>query len=145
MDYSVTLSEEDWIRIANFLDPEKDDSRLYSEPIENLTAKIQEQVLAQKLSKSVADFIFAENPYDSNESSFEVYDNGSPAVIHGSNPDWNNYKFNSFYDALVYAREWLGPAYNKSRDGLGEANITVNQPYYYDHGDFIEIREIKNV
>jgi hypothetical protein len=68
---------------------------------------------------------------------YAVYDNERPAKYPeiAVDPSWNNNRFNSFDEALKYARNWLGP--------YGEGVVLkLGVPWDYSgYGDYIVIRE----
>lgn len=68
---------------------------------------------------------------------YAVYDCGKPARFPevDVHPSWNNNEFNTFEEALAYARHWLGP-YGE------EIILNLNEPWDYCCGSTIEIREI---
>lgn len=56
---------------------------------------------------------------------------------------WATSIFNSFEEALLYARKWLG-AYGGSDDGRSGIELKLNESWDYSgYGSMIEIREIK--
>lgn len=73
---------------------------------------------------------------------FTVFDNGKPADCfhHKVHPSWKQSTFNTFEEALEYARKWLAPM-GGSYDGKEGVVLEVNTPYDYSGcGDLIEIR-----
>lgn len=77
---------------------------------------------------------------------YQVFDGGKPADCnyHNTHDSWDNSVFNTFEEAQVYARKWLGPHYGGSEDGLDGYCLRVNTPWdYSDFGDLIEIRTVE--
>lgn len=76
---------------------------------------------------------------------YSVYENNNAAVLENSYDCWKNNHFNSFSEALTYARKWLGPLFGGSEDGSFGVELILNIPYCFYHSDdcemWIEIRE----
>ena len=73
---------------------------------------------------------------------YQVLDNDKPADCfnHKVDKSWNTNVFDTFDEALEYARAWLAP-YGGSYDGKSGIVLKVNEPYDYSgYGDMIEIR-----
>ena len=69
---------------------------------------------------------------------YKVFEDGKPAQYpdFDVHPSWDCCEFETFEDAVAYARHWLGP----SAEG---AIFNLNEPWDYGYGSTIEIREIK--
>jgi hypothetical protein len=77
---------------------------------------------------------------------YQVLDNGRPADCHHQKVDksWNRSMFDSYREALTYARKWLGDAWGGSNDGTTGVVLKVDTSWEYSgYGDHIEIRRVK--
>ena len=77
---------------------------------------------------------------------FQVFDSGHPADCHHCkvHSSWNNSKFNTFEEALKYARMWGAP-YVGAYDGSSGVELKLGVPWDYSgYGDTIEIREVSS-
>lgn len=61
---------------------------------------------------------------------YHVLENGKPAKY----SDWDNNIFDTFHDALMYARYWFGDC----------SHLEPNKPWDFNgYGDTVEIREVE--
>lgn len=72
---------------------------------------------------------------------YQVFDNNKPADCHNHkvHKSWNNSIFDSFEDAVKYARHWLGNQFDCISDDWDGKELE-----YSGCGDKIEIKEIKD-
>lgn len=72
---------------------------------------------------------------------YQVFNNDEPVdSAHfgvASGIGWDSSMFNTFNEAVEYARLWLGPLYGNSAD-----DIKLNKVVVYNDCDTIEIRQI---
>jgi hypothetical protein len=79
---------------------------------------------------------------------YGVFDNNRAASTKGfpflKGKCWNNHLFDTFEEALKYARMWLGPQWGGSPDGTEGIVLKLNESYDYDgYGAEIVIREVE--
>jgi len=68
---------------------------------------------------------------------FEVFENDKPAILKGSD-FWKKYQFNTFEEAIAYAKLWLGIYSNPNH------KWELDIPYEFYTDCFLVIRENKN-
>lgn len=75
---------------------------------------------------------------------FQVLDTGKPATYehHPVSKNFDICLFETFEEALTYARMWLGPRMGGSDDGRTGIDLKINIPYPYYGPWNIEIRHV---